>query len=234
MPECIAASKVAVTVAEKYGNDTIKNESLKIMSQVYFKIGNNNYKNNELENAVLSYDSALSINPNYTKVIINKAMVFFKMGNSVKFSETIDLAIGQCKAQNDTIQVSALNKKARDYFRSAGSKANQANKLSDAITSLNSAVKYGYDKDIYYLFSDVYNKQNNFREALVNAQKGLNLETGDENAKAKYYYQLGVAQLGTGDKDNACNSFKNAQYGAFVQAAKGQMINNKCPGAEVK
>ena len=235
-PECIAASKIAVANAEKYGNDTIKKESLKIMYQVYFSIGNNYFKNNELGNAILSYDSALSINPNYTKAIVNKAMVYIKMENNDKFTETIDLAISQYKAQNDTNQVSALNKKAREYFRKPSSKAIQAKKFDEALTFLNMAVKYGYDKEIYLLYADVYNEEKKYSEALINAKKGLDLETGDEKAKAKFYYRIGVSQLGTGNKDDACNAFKNALSGTpdIVQAAKGQMANNKCPGAEVK
>jgi tetratricopeptide (TPR) repeat protein len=231
LTECIAASKITEKVADKYGNDTIKKETLKIRAIVYFSLGNNFYKNSELENAIACYDSALALNPNYTKVIVNKAMVYKKMENNDKFAENIDLAISQYKALNDTVQIAKLNKAARDHFKLLGSKDNQANKLPEALISLNTAVKYGFDKDIYYQFANIYNKQKKFDDALINAQKGLDLETGDEKAKAKYYYELGVAQLGKGDKDNACTSFKNAQFGAFVQAAKAQMINNKCPGA---
>ena len=234
LPECISASKLAITAAEKYDNDTIKKESLKIMYQVYFKMGNNYIKDNDLEKALFCYDSVLAINPNYTKAIVNKAKVYIKMEKNDSVVKTIELAISQYKTQDDTTQLSALNKTARSYFRSAGSKANSANKLENAISFLNIAIKFGYDKDIYYLFSDIYNKQKKYDDALKNAQSGLELETGDETAKAKYFYQVGLAQLGKGDKDNACGSFKNAQFGAFAQAAKGQMINNKCPGAEPK
>jgi hypothetical protein len=31
-----------------------------------------------------------------------------------------------------------------------------------------------------------------------------------------------------GKKDKACEAFKNAAYGQFAQAAKAQMVNNKC------
>ncbi len=231
-PECIAASKLAIAAADKYGSDTIKNESLKIMSQVYNSLGTQSLNNKEPEKALSYYDSSLAINPNYTKAIVGKANAYIKIGNNDKFAETIDMAIKQYKDQNDTTMAAKLGKVARDYFRSQASKANQANKLPDAISDLNTAVKYGYDKDIYYIFADVYNKEKKFDDALTNAQKGLDLETGDEVAKAKYYYQIGVAQLGKGDKDNACSSFKSAQFGAFAQAAKAQMINNKCPGTE--
>ena len=60
------------------------------------------------------------------------------------------------------------------------------------------------------------------------AQKGLDLETGDAEAKAMFYYQLGVAQVGKGDTAAACESFKNAVYGPFAEAAKAQRTNLKC------
>jgi hypothetical protein len=62
----------------------------------------------------------------------------------------------------------------------------------------------------------------------VNAQKGLDMETGAAEAKAKFYYQLGVAQAGKLENAKACESFKNAMYGAFLEASKAQRTNLKC------
>jgi predicted Zn-dependent protease len=93
---------------------------------------------------------------------------------------------------------------------------------------LNKAAKYGDDKDLFYFFADVYNKQKNFSSGAEYAQKGLDLETGNTEAKAKFYYQLAVAQAGKGQTANACASFKNAMFGAFAEASKAQSKNLKC------
>lgn len=230
IPEALAASKDAIKASEKYNNENIKEETLKIMVQIYFSMGNNYFsKMNDNENAIKAYDSALVINPNYTKALYNKALVYRKMEMSDKFVQTIDLAI--TKAEGDTSQIAIYNKAAREYFRNSGVKANLANKLPEALEDLTTAQKYGAEKDIYYQFANIYNKQKKYDEALSNATKGLELETGPNDAKAKYHYEIAVAQLGKGEKEAACASFKSAQYGAFITAAKAQMTNMKCGGA---
>jgi tetratricopeptide (TPR) repeat protein len=117
---------------------------------------------------------------------------------------------------------------ALNYFRSAGSKANQEDKLDEALNLLNKAAKYGDDKDLFYFFADVYNKQKDYDKGLDYAQKGLALETGDDEAKAKFYFQIALAQEGKGQTSEACESFKNASYGVFAAPSKAKRANLKC------
>ena len=230
--EAIAACKQTITASEKYGNDNVKEETKKIMVQVYTNIGNNLTKANDQPNAIKSYDSALSINPNYTKAIFYKAVVYTKLADAPKFSETIDLAIGKAKTDNDTTFSKQMEKVARDFFKNSGIKSNKAKKPAEAIGFLNTSQKYGNDEDVYYYLANIFNTQKKYADAAVNAQKGLDMVTGAAVAKAKFYYELAVAQLGKGEKDNACGNFKNASFGPFAPAAKAQMTNMKCPGAE--
>ena len=124
--------------------------------------------------------------------------------------------------------VKQASKLALEYFRAFGSQANQANKLDDAIAMLTKAAKYGDEKNLFYYFADVYNKKKNFASGAEYAQKGLALETGDAEAKAKFYFQLALAQAGKGQTADACVSFKNAMYGAFAEPSKVQRTNMKC------
>jgi hypothetical protein len=93
---------------------------------------------------------------------------------------------------------------------------------------LNKAAKYGDDTGLFYYFADVYNKQKNFSRGAEYAQKGLTLETGGAESKAKFYFQLAIAQAGKGQTVDACASFKNAMYGAFAEPSKAQRANLKC------
>ena len=144
------------------------------------------------------------------------------------FEENIDLFLEKVKSVNDSVKVKQASKLALEYFRAAGSQANQANKLDEAIVMLNKAAKYGDDKDLFYYFADVYNKQKNFDSGTEYAQKGLALETGSAEAKAKFYFQLALAQAGKGQTTDACASFKNAMYGPFAEPSKAQRTNLKC------
>lgn len=226
MPEAIAAGKEAMNASEKYKNDKVKDKSQRLLEVAYAMQGSTCFKNNDNDNAIKYFDSTLLINPNYSKAILNKALIYNRTENTEKFTETIDAFIE--KVKGDTTQLAQANKLAIEYFRTEGSKANNDNKLDEAISLLNASLKYGTDNDVYYTFANIYNKQKKYADAATNAQKGLDLEKGSPEAKAKFYYELAVAQLGNGDKEAACATFKNALYGPFVTPAKAQITNLKC------
>jgi len=224
----LQASKKTLAVAEKYNDAQTKENTQKLMIQAYSTKASSFVTAKENEKAIQTFDSVLAINPEHTLSIYNKALVYRGMNNNAKFGETIDLYIEKMKAAGDKEKTEQAMKIARDYFRIAGGKANQANKLADAISLLNTASKYGPDKNIYYQYASVYNKQKKFDLAVENAKKGLELEQGTPEDKAKFYFELAQAQFGKGITADACESYKNAMYGPFLQAAKAQRTNLKC------
>jgi tetratricopeptide (TPR) repeat protein len=226
--DVIRLAKASAAVADKYENANAKENSGKLMIQGYNLMANDFFAKSDYSNALLTFDSILTVNPGYNAAIYNKALVYMKQDNADSFEQNIDLYIEKLKGLNDTVRIAKASKLALEYFRSAGSKADQAEKLTDALTLLDKAVKYGNDKDLFYYYSDVYNKQKNFDNGTIYAQKGLDLETGTAEAKAKFYYQLGVAQEGKGLKDEACASFKNSMFGPFAVASKAHRTNLKC------
>jgi tetratricopeptide (TPR) repeat protein len=226
--EIIKAAKTAAVAAEKYGSASNKENAGKILVQGYYTMGTEFFTKKDYENALLAFDSLLVINPGYLNAIYNKALVFRGQNNATAFEENIDLFLEKVKSTNDSAKVKQASALALEYFRAAGSQANQANNLDEALGLLNKAAKYGEDKDLFYFFADVYNKQKNFDKGAEFSQKGLALETGNAEAKAKFYYQLAVAQAGLGQNADACASFKNALFGAFAEASKAQRTNLKC------
>lgn len=227
-PETIKAAKKATAAAEKYGSTTNKENASKILVQGYYNLGTEFYTKKDYKNALLAFDSLLVINPAYLNAIYNKALIFRSQNNATSFEENIDLFLEKVKSDNDSVKVKQASKLALEYFRASGSQASQANKLDEAIVMLNKAAKYGDDKDLFYYFADVYNKQKNFNSGAEYANKGLTLETGSSEAKAKFYFQLAMAQAGKGQTTDACASFKNAMYGAFAEPSKVQRTNLKC------
>jgi len=228
MPEIIRAAKKAVAVAEKYGTATSKENASKIMVQAYNTMASNYFTQKNYENALLAFDSLLVISPGNLNAIYNKALIYRSQNNAGAFEETIDLYLGKLESGKDDEKVKQASVLALEYFRAAGSQANQANNLDEALVLLNKAAKYGDDKDLFYYFADVYNKQKNFNSGAEYAQKGLTLEAGAAEAKAKFYFQLGLAQAGKGQTADACASFKNAMYGPFAEPSKAERTNLKC------
>ncbi len=226
--ETIKAAKNAASAAEKYGSKTGKENAMKILVQGYYNLGTEYFTKKDFGNALLTFDSLLVINPDYINAIYNKALIFRNQNNSAAFEENIDIYLGKVKSTNDTVKVQQASKLALEYFRASGSRANQANKLDEAIDMLNKAAKYGDDKDLFYYFADVYNKKKDFDKGAEYAQKGLALETGANEAKAKFYFQLALAQEGKGQTTDACASYKSAMFGAFAEPSKVQRTNLKC------
>lgn len=227
-PEIIKTAKKATAAAEKYGSTTNKENATKILVQGYYNLGTEFFTKKDYNNALLAFDTLLLINPDYSAAIYNKALIFRSQNNTEAFEENIELFIGKMKSGNDSVRVKQASSLAIEYFRAAGSQANQAGNLDEALVLLNKASKYGDDKNLFYFFADVYNKQKNFDSGAEYARKGLALETGDAEAKAKFYFQLALAQAGKGQTADACSSFKNAMYGSFANASKAQRTNLKC------
>ncbi len=227
-PEIIKAARTAAAVAEKYGNATGKGNAEKLLVQGYYIMGTDFFTKKDYDNALKAFDSLLVINPDYTAAMYNKALIYRSQNNAVSFEETINSYLGKLDTIKDADKVKQASTLALEYFRAAGSQANQANKPDDALALLNKSAKYGDDKDLFYYFADVYNKKNNFDGGAEYARKGLALETGAAEAKAKFYFQLGLAQAGKGQTADACASFKNAMYGPFAEPSKVQRTNLKC------
>jgi tetratricopeptide (TPR) repeat protein len=227
-PVIMKAARTAVAVAEKYGTQVHKDNASKILVQGFNVQAVDFFSKNDYPNALLTFDSLLVVNPDYINAIYNKALIFIKQNNSDSFEQAIDAYLEKVKAANDEAKIKQASKLALEYFRGAGSKTNQAGKLDDALSLLTKASKYGDDKDTFYYFSDVYNKQKNFVKGLENAQRRLDLETGTAEAKAKFYFQLGLAQEGKGQIAEACTSFRNSAFGPFAEPSKIQQKNLKC------
>jgi len=225
--ESIGASKKAIEIANKYDDTAVVANTNKIMIQAYSAMGST-LAPTDANKAIMAYDSALAINPHHQASLYNKALIYRKMNNAEKFGQTIDQYIDELKPDEEEQKIAQANKLALDFYKTAGGKANQANKTADALSMLNTSLKYGTDKTVYYYFADIYNKQKKYSDAAINAQKGLDMETGDSDAKAKYYFQLGLAQKGKGDKAAACETFSNALFGQFAAAAKAEKTNLQC------
>ncbi len=226
--EVISAAKKAVAAAEKYENPTTKQNANSVLIRAYNNLAGEYFSKDDYTNALAAFDSVLMINPEYSSTIYNKALIYMKQGNTDDFEKTIDQYIALMKAANDEAKVKQASSLALGYFRSTGAKSDQTDKLDEALISLNKAAKYGDDKDLFYYFAEVYNKQENYDKGLESAQKGLALETGAAEPKAKFYFQIALAQEGKGQTAEACESFKNASFGVFAAPSKVKRANLKC------
>ncbi|MGC8823883.1 MAG: tetratricopeptide repeat protein [Bacteroidales bacterium] len=226
--KALIAARNTLSLCEKYNNDEIGGKTKKLLGQIYASLGSEQFSTKAYDRAILAFDSAYYFDPSLYNMLLNKAIAYRVLKNTPAFTENIDKYITLASQQNDSAQVKKGQKMAIEYLRAEGSRANAQNKLKEAQEILTKALSYGEDKDVFYYLADVSTKLKKYNDAIEYAQKGLAMETGSAEDKAKYYYVLGTAYIAIGKKDDACDAFKNAAYGKFAQAAKAQMINNKC------
>jgi tetratricopeptide (TPR) repeat protein len=226
--EVIVAAKKALAASAKYESATTKQNSNSLLIRAYNSLAGEYFSKDDYKNALASFDSVLMINPDYASTIYNKALIYMKQADSDNFEKTVDLYITKMKPGTDDAKIKQASTMALGYFRASGAKADQADKLDEALGFLNKAAKYGDDKDLFYYYAEVYNKQKAFDKGLEYAQKGLALETGAPEAKAKFYFQVALSQEGKGQTAEACESFKNASFGVFAAPSKVKRNNLKC------
>ena len=86
LPEIMKAAKSAVAATEKYGSQSQKDNAARIMVQAYNMLATDYFNKNDLDNAMLTFDSLLAINPDYINAIYNKALIYLQQNNADAFA----------------------------------------------------------------------------------------------------------------------------------------------------
>lgn len=223
--EAITGFETAVNMSEKYNDKDIKSRSENVLHQLYFSRGNELFRANEDAEAIGLFDKALAINPNYARAFLGKALVYRKQEKTTEFAEAMDMAIETGLLSNDDKTVSTAESTARDYFIVRAVRAKDRKDYSEAIELAQTSLKY--DKsfaETYFLIAVIANIQKRWDDSIEAGKKGLELlNSADENDKAKYYFELGNAYAGKGDTALACESFREASVGTYLESAKYQI-----------
>ena len=223
--EAIPNYLLAIELAEKVGNTEIASKAKEIVPKLYFSRGNDLYKSEKFDSALIYFDQALLYDSTYAKVYLSKGLVYKKQDNTQAMITAMDKAIFYAKLSNDEKTATTAGNVVRDNLLVNGNKAVKAGNFQEALPLLNQAKTYGEPKsDIFYLLALSYNKGSQWNAAIEAANQGIALETASTNeVKAKFYYELGNAYLGKGENTSACTSYKNALYGNYLESAKYQV-----------
>jgi tetratricopeptide (TPR) repeat protein len=223
--EAITGFETAVIISEKYNDKDVKSRSENVLHQLYFTRGNELFRANDDEGALGLFDKALALNPNYSRAFLGKALVYRKQEKTPEFAEAMDMAIETGLLSNDERTVSTAESTARDYFLVRAVRSKERKDYSEAIELAQTSLKY--DKsfaETYFLIAVVANIQKRWDDAIEAGNKGLELlNSADDNDKAKYYFELGNAYAGKGDTAMACQSFREASVGTYLESAKYQI-----------
>lgn len=224
IPGAISNYQLAMELAEKAGDVETAGKANDIISKLYFSLGNDYYKNDNYDSALICFDNALKYDSTYAKVYLSKGILYKKQENEEGMFTAMNKAIEFGNLTNDEKTATSAGNVLRDYLLINGNRAVKAGDIKQAIQMLDQAKTYGEPKpEVYYLLAVSYNKESNWDDAINAANQGMEIEENSSEARAKFYYELGNAYLGKGENATACSSYKNALFGNYTESAKYQI-----------
>jgi tetratricopeptide (TPR) repeat protein len=222
--EAIKKLQETVDIAGKYNDEQIKGKAEKIIPQLYYINANALIKSEEFQTAIENFDKAIEYNPLNPKAYLGKGLAYKQLDDLQKMKEAMDKAIETGLSTNDDKTVENAEKVARNTFYNKGVMAFEAKNYDEAEGYLKTSIEYGNQSvDTHFQLGKIYNTQKNWDKAIEQINRAIELEQGDETAKAKLYYELAASYVGSGNTSAACDAYKKASYGPYAENAKYQI-----------
>jgi len=194
------------------------------------------YKSGKKQASLDALNKAVEVNSNYANAYYQMAIVKKNMdgvgNNEVISSFQKALEIGQ-KTNNNSVITNSQEQLSGLYLTMGYALVEQEKGFEQAIEYYQQAQEYTpQSAQVYFRLAEAYNKIQEWQQAIDNARRGIEYESGGRNEKAKIYFELATAYQGLGQKENACSAFSNAAYGSFKSPAEHQMeYELKCESA---
>lgn len=217
--QAINTFKKAGDQAKAVGDTKLQKKAFAYVPKVYTSIGLGFLKKKDYENAMAKFNKAIQLDPKYNKAYYGQGLVYKNKGETENLKKAFDKVIEIGPEGNKT--VIKTKSVAQKYFIAEGGTAVQKEQFDKAVNLLNSSFAYGNkDANAYYYISIAYNGKKQWEKAIGAGNKAIEFE---KNNKTNIYFVLGNAYEGKGDKQAACNAYKNVSSGPNVDAAKHQM-----------
>lgn len=224
MDEAIENFILARDYAQQYNDNSTKAKAEDLLPKLYYSKGVGEYKANQFDAALQSYQKALEYDSTMAKAWLSMALAYKKLNNDAEMKNAMNKAIETGQATNDEKTVETARKSMSDDLLLTANAAFKKNDFNATTSLLAEALKYNENNpEVYYLNAVALNKLSKFDEAQVSAEKGLTVETDDAAKKARFYFEIGNAQAGKGETGNACASYKKAAVGQFAESANYQI-----------
>ena len=217
--------------ALKYGKETNNTEVIKrttpALVRIYaiqantFETQKDPVKAQETLNLALQMDT---LNPT---VWLVQMKIFQDADNAAGVEAAIQKCMTVSKNPNETRQAQQSGIK---YFLSKGSKAVNTSKFDEGVVNLEKALVYDpANKDVLAYLAKAYNGVSQWDKAIEIANKGIAVEEDVPEKEAKFWFEIGLAYKGKSDKTNACEAFKKAMVGQYLENAKYEIdVDLKC------
>ena len=210
--------------AVQYNDNSTAEKTNELLPKLYLSKGINEYKAGQFEEAVKSYTQAIELDSSVARAWLNMGLAYKKLDKAPEMKQAMDKAIEVGTSTNDEKTVEAARKTMGDDLLMSANSSFKSNNLQATANKLEEAISYNDNNpEIFYLYAVTLNKLSKFDEALAQTQKGLSVEQDDAEKKARFYFEMGNAQMGKGDNTAACDSYKKAAVGKLAESANYQI-----------
>ena len=194
----------------------------------YNRRGIRSYDLGEYENAILSYEKAINLKPDYAIAYYNRGCVNTKLGESERaiadYSKAIELKPDLAEAYNNRgytyKKIGESEKAIADYskaielkpdlaevYNNRGNAYDRLGESEKAIADYSKAIELKPDyAEAYYNRGVTYRKLGESEEAIADYSKAIELNPKDKEAyeaRAKVYYSLGEEEKAAADEEAA-------------------------------
>jgi len=226
--------KDAMAAGEEFNDDQVVQQTTRALPQLYYLRSTIEFRNENLDQAMASLDTALELNPNYATAYYQRAIVF-KKKNPEDIEQTLEyydraIELAEQAGDNRTLG-NARSGAAEELVFRAVNLANDGN-YRRAMDLLQRVERYDSESaSANYRLAEYSNERGNFEDAIRYANRALEYETGGVTDRAKIYFELGTAYKGLNQISNACDAFENANYGDFSEPASHELqFELECEG----
>jgi len=224
MDEAIENFKLAHQYAGKYKDESIRAKSADLLPKLYLVKGNGEMKDEKFTEALISFNEAIGYDSTLAKAYLLKGLVFKKQDKFDEMKASMDKAIETGNATNDEKTVASASKSVADEYLNNANVAFKKGNYSEVASQVDESIKYAGDNpEAFYVNAVAYNKLSNWDDAIANAEKGLSFEESTPDKQARFYFEIGTAQIGKADNEAACASFKKAAIGPYAESANYQI-----------
>ncbi|MDZ7737734.1 MAG: tetratricopeptide repeat protein [Bacteroidales bacterium] len=172
------------------------------------------------------YDDALQRDPNYAKAYLGKLVIYNEMEDPARMEEVAVTGLQVAEQERDTRTAGDIKKVMRGFYFNNAQTAMASQDYAAAERNLKNSIEYGNSNVIvHYQLGLALKGQEKWDEAVQSFNEALEMETGGAEDKAKIYFELGGAYQALGQNTKACESYKNALFGEFKEAAQYQIEN---------
>ncbi|MCX8011306.1 MAG: tetratricopeptide repeat protein [Ignavibacteria bacterium] len=190
--------------------------------QIYYELGLTYKKNNQLKEALKSFNESVTINPKFDLAYNQIAFIHF---TDKKYEEALKYFQKYSELASDSLQKEQANKNISTCYIRLADASTKAKNNDKAVSYLKKSLEYNDKNDAAYAqLAKIYVETKKYNEALTSADNGLKYRA--TIPKGLFYYYKGVALKNLNKLSEARAAFEEGKKDPAYKAVCESELNS--------